>query len=671
MEEYAANTAVSPPPTFDTPLPAAVRARLWVSPRALRQHDEYPRLWLILGDGRVLAFRLAQARPNDDSVLLPLAHAFAADVRGNRFLIEDLPGVGYVQVLYAAPVVPPLAAEHAGFVFDTQFQRFVAALDAEVMQLLLALEREPYPAAITRRDGDSPHPLPRPFFASIRNYNRLVTLPPTLRERRMQALARFPALVAPILLTTHRQTNVWEGKRHAWREKDETVQAAIDAGRDLTGALAAHYGISRGMVRAPLNAAYWHAPSHESRRGYLALLDALPDNQRPTLAEFERWQLYLTNYFALLGENRDGDPLPQPAAVHRGAFRLGWSRTWEAAARRFGDLHPALADCNDFLRAAQERARLILRRSRVPGAGRLAAAWLACHGLLGLLAASERWHRRRPDLPATSVPPGFRLPAILGRVEQEGSEAVELLDPTALAQEGEAMRHCVGGYWARCVDGERIFALRLPDGERATAQYHPQLDPNGERNASYRLVQLRGPCNREASAAMHAWAQEIETRLNAPERRAERWAALEARGRLEGAQFEWQRAQREAAAWLDEKSERQLIAALGWLNEQPPAPEVLLSTFIAGYQYHAGPRVEEDLHVGDALTLVREPDNPHDRLAVRLDWHGEKLGYLPRNENAEIARLIDAGEALIARIAGIDHEAQPWERVRVVVLSGV
>ena len=668
MENDAIYTAVPPARAFPIPWPATLRVRLWVSPRALRANDEFPRLWLALIDGRVLAVRLDRGRFGDDSVLAPLAEAFADDVHGNRYRIEDLPGVGFVQALYAAPVVPPLAADHAGFVFDGEFQRFVAVLDHEVVRLLLSLEREPTPAAITRRDGESPHPWLQPFFASVRNYNRLVTLPPTSRARRMQALIRFPALTAPVLLTAHRHPNTFDGKRHAWREKDEAVEMAIDQGRDLIGSLAAHYGISRGMVRAPLNHAFWNAPGHQARRGYLQMLDALPDNQRPNLAEFERWALYLPGYFCLFSENRDGDPLPQPPEVHRGAFRLGWSHTWETAARRYGNLHPALADCRDFLQAARERARLILRRHRVPGQGRLAAAWLASHGFLGLLGASARWHRLRPTLPTGQVPPDFRLPAILGHVEHDGHSAEELRDPVALAREGEAMHHCVGGYWQRCVDGDRIFALRLADGERATAQYAPRIVEGGVADTRYRLVQLRGPCNRDVSAAMRGFAQWVEIRLNAEGLREERWAALEARGRLEVAQLDWRLAQREAMAWLDEKSERQLRVALAWLDEQPPAPEVLLTTFIAGYQYHAGPQVEEDLRLGEPLTLVREPGNPHDPLAVRLDWQGRKLGYLPRNENAEIARLLDAGEALVASIAGIDREAEPWERVRVRVV---
>jgi hypothetical protein len=166
---------------------------------------------------------------------------------------------------------------------------------------------------------------------------------------------------------------------------------------------------------------------------------------------------------------------------------------------------------------------------------------------------------------------------------------------------------------------------------------------------------------------MLGFAQTIETRLNAEGLRENRWAVQEARGRLEVALFDWCQTQREALAWLDEKSERQLRVALAWLIEQPPASDVLLTTFIAGYQYHVGPSLKEGLRVGEPLTLVREPENPHDPLAVRLDWQGHKLGYLPRNENAEIARLLDAGEALVASIAGIVREAEPWERMRVGV----
>lgn len=657
--------AVPPAPTVaglsDAP-PAAVRARLWLSGRVFGPADDGARLWLILADGRVLAFRLPQGALGDDTLLAPLAAAVADDVRGQRWELEHL-AFGQAQLLYAAPVLPIACAGHAGFIFDSDYRRYAAALDGEIVRLLLDLEREPHPAAVTRADGESPHPLPKPYLASVRNYNRLVTLPPTIRLHRLQALRRFPLLVAPCLLTLHHSPNVWSGKRHAWREKDPAVEAAIDAGRDLVGALARRYGISKGLVRSPLCAQMWPVRDAAIRMSWLKLLDALPANQRPSLVEFERWQLYLANYFALLGEDDHGHPLPQPPHVHRGAFRLGWTRTWETAARRHGDLHPALADCRDFLQAARERAAAITGRPCGPAVGRLAAAWLALYGLLGLLAASARWHRQRRVLDPWPVPDGFRLPAILGRLADRGRHARELLTPQELMQEGEAMRHCVANYWPDCLAGDRIFALRLANGERATAQYHPTLRDDADYDARYRLVQLRGPCNERVSQTMSDWAEAVAVELNVPGRASGRRAALEVRGLLESQHLAVQR----PAVHLDEASERQLRRALDWLHLAPLPPQTLLFAHIAGYQHHAGPRLEEELASGQPLALVREPDNPHDRLAVRIEWNGEKLGYVPRAHNAEIARRLDAGERLVARIAEIDPPSEPWRRVAFVI----
>ncbi len=663
-----ANTshAGSPAPVFlsaSAPQPPTVRARLWLPGRVFGPADDQPRLWLILADGRVLAFRLPKVALGDDMIVAPLAQAVADDLRGMCWEIEH-PAFGWAQVLYAAPVLPVPQKDHAAFLFDPDYRRFLACLDEEIMRLLLSLEREPYPPAVTRRDGEGPHPLPRLYLASVRNYNRLAALPPEQRERRMQAITRFPVLVAPTLLTLHHSPNVCDGKRHAWREKDATVEAAIDAGRDLAGALARHYGISKGLVRSPLCTAMWAARDGKLRQGWLKLLDALPSNQRPTLPEFERWQLYLANYFALLGENDQRHPLPQPPEVHRGAFRLGWSRTWETAARRYGNLHPALADCEDFLTAAREMAAHRLRRAYGPPRGRLAAGWLACHGLLGLLEASRRWHRLRPTPERWDVPEGFRLPAILGHWQDRGRHAEELLTPEALSDEGEAMEHCVANYWPECVAGDRIFALHLPDGERATAQYRPTIRDDVDHDTEYRLAQLRGPFNQEVSDAMFAWAQIVACALNQPSRQEARWAALEARGRLDVARHD---ARHHWLAWLDAKSARQLAAVLDWLGMQPPGPEVLLSASIAGYQYHAGPKIEERLRPGQPLQLMRELANPHDPLAVRIDWKGQKLGYVPRERNAEIAARLDDGEALRARIADIDFDAEPWRRVGFIV----
>lgn len=85
---------------------------------------------------------------------------------------------------------------------------------------------------------------------------------------------------------------------------------------------------------------------------------------------------------------------------------------------------------------------------------------------------------------------------------------------------------------------------------------------------------------------------------------------------------------------------------------------------LAGFQYHAGREVWDELRVGDALSLTREPDNPYDAQAVRVDWRGLKLGYVPRRENVDVARFLDRGLALTARISRLAESRDPWQRVR-------
>jgi hypothetical protein len=91
------------------------------------------------------------------------------------------------------------------------------------------------------------------------------------------------------------------------------------------------------------------------------------------------------------------------------------------------------------------------------------------------------------------------------------------------------------------------------------------------------------------------------------------------------------------------------------------------SSPLAGFQYHAGAALWEQLQVGDRLTLEREPDNPHDARAVRVSWQGRQLGYLPRAENESVAAAMDRGERVEARIAARISHKNPWRRLRIEV----
>jgi len=84
---------------------------------------------------------------------------------------------------------------------------------------------------------------------------------------------------------------------------------------------------------------------------------------------------------------------------------------------------------------------------------------------------------------------------------------------------------------------------------------------------------------------------------------------------------------------------------------------------VAGFQYHAGKRVWNDLKVGDELSLVREPDNPYDPRAVRVEWRGEKLGYVPRAGNETVAKLLDQGVRLSGRITHLQPGRSHWQRI--------
>lgn len=88
---------------------------------------------------------------------------------------------------------------------------------------------------------------------------------------------------------------------------------------------------------------------------------------------------------------------------------------------------------------------------------------------------------------------------------------------------------------------------------------------------------------------------------------------------------------------------------------------------LAGFQFHAGQTIWEQLRVGDPLVLVREPDNAHDARAVRIEWRGMQLGYLPRTENSAVAAAMDRGERVEARIAALTEHRSPWRRVRIAV----
>ena len=652
---WARSCAVSPGPP-ENKLPAHV----WLEARNFFTRDsaqQFCWLWLLDADGRVHALRVPAARAGDEHFAESMLAHFRPEpdvpVSGTR-------EPGLVLPLPAAPIVP-LPRWHVswGHPLQQALRDFAARLNQDVLAALGALE------------------LQGSFFGSVANYNRLALLPEVTRRHRLQALAEFPPLVAPLLLDVYGRPDMFgtdEDEPQQSAALDHATGApvldAMDRGRDLVGALAAHYRISRALACSPMLREPWSQGGVP--RDVLQILEALSAHARPrTRADVEdRLPLLRALPLRLRG--------PTDIARLAVAFASGWNRTWQALDHHApGPAAAYLRDTRDFLRAALDHPAAV--HAPVPlDMERLCLAWIARRGLVSLLNASLRWHAQ-PLVPQPRSAPASGLPdqlvPILGDTAtgaafklDAGGEAREILTADDLFNEGEAMHHCVGGYWRECImDGVRIVHLALADGETATAEYRPAGWAN---NPTFQLEELRGPYNAEPSGVALRLARWTEEALNAPALRERRIAAAKAfaAARVQGRPS----ATPVAVRHLDRRSQHELRLVLAWCSKQADwqaAAHVLLRAAIRGFDHAEGPQVFPQLAPGDALQLVREPANPYDARAVRIDWRGHKLGYIPRDDNVDIARRLDAGEALAATISTVAQQATAWDAVEFEITA--
>jgi hypothetical protein len=96
-----------------------------------------------------------------------------------------------------------------------------------------------------------------------------------------------------------------------------------------------------------------------------------------------------------------------------------------------------------------------------------------------------------------------------------------------------------------------------------------------------------------------------------------------------------------------------LAGALPWRAGAQGVKFLVQRSPLAGFRHHEAAAVWSELAVGDRLDLLREPANPHDANAVRVQWRGRTLGYVPRAQNQALAWAMDRGEPVTARIASL------------------
>ncbi len=89
----------------------------------------------------------------------------------------------------------------------------------------------------------------------------------------------------------------------------------------------------------------------------------------------------------------------------------------------------------------------------------------------------------------------------------------------------------------------------------------------------------------------------------------------------------------------------------------------LLDIVVAGTSYCSQKEeLHELIHEGDTLRLQRDPANEHDPQAIACYLDDLRIGWVPRELNLIISRLMDAGKAFIARIES-HRKINDWPKI--------
>ena len=77
--------------------------------------------------------------------------------------------------------------------------------------------------------------------------------------------------------------------------------------------------------------------------------------------------------------------------------------------------------------------------------------------------------------------------------------------------------------------------------------------------------------------------------------------------------------------------------------------------------------LEPKLVEGTEVRFFREPENPYDNKAIVVkDKDGNKLGYIPRDKNEIISRLMDAGKLVYGKVK-TKEKIDDWVKIEMEV----
>ena len=121
---------------------------------------------------------------------------------------------------------------------------------------------------------------------------------------------------------------------------------------------------------------------------------------------------------------------------------------------------------------------------------------------------------------------------------------------------------------------------------------------------------------------------------------------------------------------IDNKNVINILKNQNGLNiEKPFSQEIfLIEVHIAGTTHVDNIEVlEAKLEIGTEVKFYREPDNQYDSKAIIVtDKDKNKLGYIPRNKNEILSRLMDAGKLLYGKVKN-KEKIGDWIKIEMEV----
>ena len=98
------------------------------------------------------------------------------------------------------------------------------------------------------------------------------------------------------------------------------------------------------------------------------------------------------------------------------------------------------------------------------------------------------------------------------------------------------------------------------------------------------------------------------------------------------------------------------------------AREILvLECLAAGTSFRKLDKVQDELKETVQLKMKREGKNEFDNFAIALWFQNTKVGYIPREKNEVLARLMDAGKQFYATISAKEMEGN-WLKLEIKVM---